>query len=532
MGMALALAAAPCAARANVYATNVKLNDGTANVTLAPGGTLIISYILNDDATQGVNVNILAGTNVLRTLSGGTTSGYNWLVWDGLDGSGNTPAPGTYSVSITAAATGYSDWQVTDDGSSQIIILNGNGIAVDRNPASPYYGRILVANSIGSSSTDPTQNRGILKWNADGSAADEGIYSAGGLNWSDAGPIPWKIAVSDDDYVYVSDAANGGAVYRWDPTIAPGGQVYVVRPDNRATNTSLSGLAVVGCGTNTQIWIAYTNTLTHAFGLLKWAVTTNGTCASNDLGTVVVRGGVDLGLFPSDVSLDAAGNIYTCQPVSDSSNSLPRVLRFPAYDPSTNGGLAESKAAWATGGANVEYVNALGIAAGPGGTYVAAAFWGLNTWQDGNTKVLYATNGALVANLDLGAVINGNATHQDLACAWDAVGNVYYVDDWAGHWLAVSPPGANQATTVAVPIVQIAAPPPDITSITVSNGFVTIDFTAQASDSAQAFTLLTSATPTGGFSTAASATITRLSAGVFQAAVPTNGPTRFYRLQR
>ena len=39
--------------------------------------------------------------------------------------------------------------------------------------------------------------------------------------------------------------------------------------------------------------------------------------------------------------------------------------------------------------------------------------------------------------------------------AWALAGNLYATDLNAGVWRAYSPPGTNQATTVAVPIIQV-----------------------------------------------------------------------------
>ena len=39
---------------------------------------------------------------------------------------------------------------------------------------------------------------------------------------------------------------------------------------------------------------------------------------------------------------------------------------------------------------------------------------------NGNTRIYYATNGAVVASLDLGVTLNGQNQHQDMDCAWDA----------------------------------------------------------------------------------------------------------------
>jgi hypothetical protein len=49
-GLALGLALVTCApsARANVYATNIKLNGELINATAAQGSEVTISYILND----------------------------------------------------------------------------------------------------------------------------------------------------------------------------------------------------------------------------------------------------------------------------------------------------------------------------------------------------------------------------------------------------------------------------------------------------------------------------------------------------
>jgi hypothetical protein len=121
----------------------------------------------------------------------------------------------------------------------------------------------------------------------------------------------------------------------------------------------------------------------------------------------------------------------------------------------------------------------------------------------------------------------------DTDADWDAVGNLYYLDDVPGVWRAVSPPGTNQATTVALPVVQVtgSTQPLYITSIGVSAGTVTIRFTGGSSDPASAFSLISAPLANGLFSSAPSAIITG-SGGAFQVTVGTNGPVQFYRIQR
>ncbi len=542
--LALAIQLSTPGARANIYATNIKIDGTTTNAT--------ISYILNEPASLGVELDIAAGSSVVRRLvlppgGSGTDRGLNSVVWDGTDNNSNAVPGGTYHVSITAASSGYTNWtQITSDGDPGTYVWFGRGIAVDRNATNPYYGRVFVANSQDGPNPDTTPGdiAGILKLNADSSFADEGASSTGqdGYNWSGNALSPWKVRVSTDDFVYVSDLSIAGEVFRWDPLMSSNSLVSVLRSDNIPSGAQLSGPAIVGAGTNTEIWMADTN---GANGILRWRVTSNGVCATNDPGKSIVGIGTDpvggLSLGPISVALDSSGNIYTCQTITNSGDPTPRVFRFRTYDPSTNGGNPELTADWAVGTNDDTYAGASGLAVDPSGTYVAVTFEGLQIgglYQDGNTKVLYATNGALAANVDLGLAIGGDANHQDTDCDWDAVGNLYYIDNWFGVWRAFSPPGTNQSTTLALATIQISGggspqgPPPSITKISVAGGTVTIDFTAATTDVAASFLVSGAAAVTGPYSPVSNATITLVSAGLFRATLTANAAMQYFRIQR
>jgi hypothetical protein len=528
-------------ARANVYATNVKLNGSFTNFTALFGQAVPISYLLNEPATLGATITITAGSGTVRTINlaagnPGTLFGTNVVSWDGTDDQSHPVTPGSYSVSVTPAAAGFTNWtHISSDSNPNAFVYYGTGIAVDRNATSPYYGRILIANSLDGGSADTAA--GILKFNADASAAEEGVLSTGqdGHDWQGSQLSPWSLAVSADDLVYADDRFNGGEVFRWDPTLSSNSLVAVLRTDNQPAGADLTGPAIIGTGTNTQIWMA--DSLSTS-GILKWTVTNDMTCATNDMGQTVVALGGDLSVPPYTVALDQLGNIYTVQNITDEGNPLPRVLRFPAYDPSTNSFIAETNADWATGANDNNYGGASGVAVDPTGTYVAVAFQGTQfgglVATNGSTRILYATNGAWVADLDLGISFDGDPSHQDTACAWDAVGNVYYIDNWSGHWRIASPPGTNQATTVALAQVRIQAPSIiEITNITVSSGGVTLLFTAGTNDSASDFTLLAASIADGTYTAASSATITPVSPGVFRATAPVSGAAaQFYRIRR
>jgi hypothetical protein len=554
-GLALALALAKIApsAHANVFASNAKINGGMTNAAVAQGASVSVSYILNEPASGGVNINVLSGTTAIRTLSlaggaSGTVRGLNMVVWDGKDNRGNIVPAGNYSVSITAAATGYSGWTVTsDDNNDGNYSYYSFGIAVDRNTNSPYYGRVFVGNSSDNSTngTSPLLGDyvGIQKLNADGSYADEGGFSDGGIAWSGGGWAPWKIRVSDDDYVYVEDFSYAGDLYRFDGTISSNSMQYVFAAPSDYSMGQWSGFCLVGQGTNTALWAADDN-YPGSVGISKFFVKPDGTLDATN-GTQVVAVGGSLDAEPFDVALDQSGNIYAVQNLVDSGDPAARVLAFPAYDPATNGGAPETNATWAVGAGIDEYAGAHGLAVDPTGTYVAVAcrgVYGASGYVNGSTTVFYATNGAVVTNVDLDVSIPSKWTtnaaldpthHSDTDCDWDLAGNLYYLDDWPGVWRAVSPPGPNQSTTVALPLVQVVASgqPLNITGITVSGGTVTIHFTAGSSDTAGGFVLLSSSTAQGPYTPAAGASFTG-SGGNFQATIPLSGTMQYYRIER
>jgi len=525
-------------AQANVYATNVKLNGGTTNLTVQAGEGISISYILNEPASLGVTINILAGATAVRSIAlapdgPGCQRGANTVMWDGLDDRSNNVPSGVYSVSITAQSSGYADWsQITDDLNLNNYVFNGRGIAVDRNPTNPYFGRIFVANSLTGfdPANTPGDALGILKFNADASTPEDGIVSTGGYDWPEDRTMGLgKVEVSADDRVYVSDLRNGGELLSWDPAFATNSFVQVLQPTNKPAGTLLQGLALTVQGTNAQLW------MTDALGtnaVLRWSLGTNGACDPSDAGLQVVALADASGLTnpPIDVALDSAGNIYLCQSVGISGDPTPRVFKFPAYDPGTNSGTPEVEATWAVGGGDDNLLGASGVAVDPSGAYVAVTFEGL-AGLPGNTVVFDTTNGAQVKAMWTA----GSLAQQDIDCAWDEAGNLYYIENVMGVWRTVSPPGTNQFTTVAPATVEVTgnqATPPQITGISVSNGIVTLTFSASVSDTAGAFVVLSASTAAGPYAALGDASISLVSPGVFSASFPQSGSAQFYRVDR
>jgi hypothetical protein len=207
-------------------------------------------------------------------------------------------------------------------------------------------------------------------------------------------------------------------------------------------------LCITGSGTNEFIWMTDENP-TASTGITQWALMSDGTVATNDTGTTVVTATNNSGLTlaPYDISIDTNGNIYTIQYLTNSSPSNAAVMSFPPYP-----GYPETNATWAVGAGNPNFQEAYGISVDRSATYVAVAFRGTAisdpTQHTGMLGLFYATNGQFFTNLD------DTVGDQYTDVAWDNIGNLYALDTTSNVWRVYSPPGSNQATTVAVPIIE------------------------------------------------------------------------------
>jgi hypothetical protein len=436
--------------RANVYATDIRLNGSLNAGVVVPGQNLTISYILNDTATGGVWVRIYSGATVIQTLTSaaeqaGTNTGLNSVVWP-------TPtnlAQGIYMVSITAASLGYETWtNITDDGPDFYVEVP-SGISVNQNTNSPYYGRVYVGDALFYWDSGKS---GILKYNADGSPADEGGFSTGGWGWTGGGYSPWKMTIGINDRVYIDDFANQGVVVSFDATIGCTDVRQVVRTDNYPSqdpNVFFSGLALTESGTNAQIWMTDEDSLYDqnpygSAGIVGWNLNSQGVAATGDMGTSIVPIDSDfLTQAPYDLSLGSNGFIYTIQYLTSDSPAYA-LMSFPPY-----AGEQETNADWAVS----DYptlLNCYGVAVNPANSLVAVAVESPD-FEEGTNGGLYlynATDGDFITDVDQ----SGGTSYWDVA--WDRVGNLYTVNPTVEVWRVYSPPGTNQATTVAVPFIQ------------------------------------------------------------------------------
>jgi hypothetical protein len=533
-------------ARANVYATDIKLNGGTTSITNASGNPMNISFILNEPATMGTTINIFAGANVIRTLtfpsnSPGTLQGLNTVTWDGnATGGGGAPS-GTYSISITPATSGFTNWtQTSTDTNAGYYVFSPRGIAVNNNTHSPYYGRVLVGNAAngptsGGPGANPGDVDGILKVNADGSLADEGQGNTNGLqagyHWMDDSfnDSPHFLRYGQDDRIYALDLTGPGIIIACDMImstnqVALSGANYANNPYN--TEAARGGgwgiFDVTDAGTtNGRIWLGDYDE--GGGGVWFWHMTNGVANPSDNVGTQAIAVGGDLSVWPAGgFMMDESSNIFVSQDPTfpgDANNLAMVFTNWSGTNTLTHG------TGWRVGAGDPTFTGIYDTAL-DSRTRPNLVAYALSSGT-GGLRVLSASNGATVlTNLDAGNSYYG--------VAWDAVGNLYGASASLSLWRAFSPPGTNQATTVALPTVQIAGSSSTvimITSMAVSNGMVIINFTGPSGAATSAFTLLSSSGAKGSYSTVTSATITSTGSGTYQATAPVSGPSEFYRIK-
>jgi hypothetical protein len=580
-------------ARANVYATNIKLNGSFLGVTNNNAVPVTISYILNERATLGTTIKILSGATVVDTItipsgSAGSLLGSNSVVWGGTNSGGSAVGSGIYSVSITPAASGYTNWTQISKDSSNTVAVFPHGMAVDDNTNSPYYGRVVVGCSIQGTANGVSQKCGLYKANADGSPADEGAFGYAGYTTNDGGGTdvgqmssgtaspygnyyvnPSIIRIGEDDRIYWADDSYCGAIVACDIlaatnqlviTSGPGGPygpspANPTSPHNYGNNPQADLLDQNGYGiqqfdvvnagkTNAAIYLA-------DFGdSPNWGVwmyhLTNGASDTNDtMGTQAVTCmGSNLIVTGSGLMLDYNQDIFISQNRFYGNDTNQRVWLYTNWNggtlPADNGdtnyaeGFGIPPAEWAVGAGDTNmtaiYDTVLNSRVNPtmiaiamvAGDEVAGGYDSAN----GGIRILSALDGStVVSNLDIANWYN--------AVAFDNVGNVYGASRSANYWRVWSPPGTNQATTVAVPTIlfgTLTSPPITITSITVNGSTVTVNFTGSSSASASSFTLYSSTTVNGAYSPVAGAVVSLVSPGVFKATTTTSGSSQFYRI--
>ncbi|PYM09674.1 MAG: hypothetical protein DME18_17595 [Verrucomicrobia bacterium] len=218
--------AAPISVLAGLCFASVALATPYASGVINSGGT--VSFYLNEQAARvQVVFNNGTTTNDLGALPRGR---YSFSL-----GTNNSFRIVVKNDSPAGYATGAL-LQLSDD--STLFHFNApRGVAVNRNPASPYFGRIYVADSV-AGTTSATSNAvarslsdGIYALNPDASDAlgQSDTPRTGGIAFDTSGTpgnapaanSPWHIEVGEDDNLYVSDFSSvTGTIWQTDPNVS------------------------------------------------------------------------------------------------------------------------------------------------------------------------------------------------------------------------------------------------------------------------------------------------------------------------
>lgn len=170
----------------------------------------IVSFRLNEDAD-----------NVKVIWNNGANSSDLGALPKGLTVTGNLGVSGTFKVQVTKnAGPGYLQGvvnQISDDANNFVKFSNQRGLAVNKNPASPYFGRVYVSVSAPITTGGRTVSDGIYVLNADQTdALGQGdTPRTGGIVFDVAAASaesPGRLSLGPDGSLYIADwsDANGG----------------------------------------------------------------------------------------------------------------------------------------------------------------------------------------------------------------------------------------------------------------------------------------------------------------------------------
>ncbi len=451
--LALAVAVAlPITCFANVYPTNL----GQSASSFSTGQNVTLSYLLNENATGGVTVSILNSSNsVVRTITGGTSTGINQVLWDGKDNSNvNLPA-GDYSFRVTSTGDTRSDWALTSTDSVLANFELPRGVAVNKNPDSAYYGRVYVSNP----RTSPTvagrqMGDGLYMLNAD--LSDTGIaggtgHHTGGVDWLDdtadsGGVSPFRLEVGPDDSVYITDWSDAHSGLWQAPPDLGGSWTEVLDSSDRdstglsSVHGSIVDVVVVGTGENRRIYtsdedigtpgsiirydIGTETTFTEPAGTTERSGYLFNNLNSNPGGS----GNWNINLFNS-LAIDKRGDFWYSQNRSNGTD-LASLVRIGDFDPDTGIGTINWDSLTALG--NPDPLRGIqGIAYDPVNDVLALA-----TNTGGNIIIFDPNTQTVLTQFAFGATTNTDM-------AFDNAGNLYVGNRSAEYVRVWSPPNGG-----------------------------------------------------------------------------------------
>ena len=237
--------------------------------------TLTVTYRLNNSNATSVEVVVYNGTEVVATVPGTTTIGKNTVevATAGL--------PGGVELTWGIVVKGTSVDAPTQE-AKMYNMYCPHGLAIDKDPESEYFGRILVADAM-----DIVKDKagylgsgigaGLHAFNP--SFTTDSIVYKGGNDFArilaSNGYQPWRVKISEDGRIFVSSLdLNGVVVWEvskdlqtWTPVIAGTNDAtdYNIYEDSTFIAGLNCSMDVVGSGENLKLLLYSTNNKGIAF---------------------------------------------------------------------------------------------------------------------------------------------------------------------------------------------------------------------------------------------------------------------------
>lgn len=454
----LALATAAVTSQAVPYASGIKLEAG------------VLTFILNENADS---VKVIAGatTHDLGALSKGTIST-------------NLALSGAFRIEVRRSAPG--GWaQTSEDTNTKVKFNSPRGVAVNRNPASPYFGRVYIANSAAGTTGGRSVGDGIYVLNADQSdpLGQGDTALTGGANFATGTTSsPYRVTVGEDDNLYICDWSDStGNLIVTDPNVAAGTAQFVLKPlasttapGNAATpvgldNTHGSIAAAVVKGSlaqgNLTVFVIdedlqtdkESTGLTELNGLWRFDVGAGPLPSTVDSSGLISIPSVAFVSQTMDLAQGPNGYFYVTDRRSAGAQNGLQVVDATDPDPFARIKFISLDESMSLGGTSDFFADAGAVDVSADGKWLAV-------YRYGNNEVVVTPLNEGIPDLAKRVIVPAfgtTAAGRDIA--FDAAGNLHIVSSGFALYRAFSPGGTTVATTTSDGQFTVSTPQSTVT---------------------------------------------------------------------
>jgi hypothetical protein len=391
---------------------------------------------------------------VVRTISpGAQTKGFQSVLWDGKDNAAAQLPAGNYSFRVNTSGAARTDWTQISTDSTLNNFEVPQGVGVNTNPNSPYYGRVYVSNVRALPTVaGRAMSDGLYMLNAD--LSDAGITGGtgprdGGVDWTTGGSVsPYRVQVGPDDSVYITDWSDAhGGLWQAPPDLSGTWTEILDSSGGRdadgltPVHGSISDVVITGVGANRVLYTADEDyfidpqTASSAGSIQKYDIGTTAVWTTAPTATFYddAVGGFNVN-FLNSLALDKRGHFWYSQNRS-AGTDFPSLVEIDETGTIVWDSLAQL-------GNPDPLRTTQGIAYDPVNDVLALA-----TGTSGNVIIFDPVNKTIVTQFEFG----DGATNTD--AVFDNVGNLYVGNRTAEYVRIWSPPSgtgtfvANQFST-------------------------------------------------------------------------------------